>query len=32
MVEIDLDSEDESESTVPVMVHDSKPPFLDVTK
>lgn len=27
--EIDLDFEDESESTVHVMVHDLKPPFLD---
>lgn len=27
--EIDLDFEDESESTVHVMVHDIKPPFLD---
>ena len=26
---IDLDFEDESESTVHVMVHDLKPPFLD---
>lgn len=27
--QIDLDFEDESESTVHVMVHDLKPPFLD---
>src|SRR5882762_820980 len=27
--EVDLDFEDESESTVHVMVHDIKPPFLD---
>jgi pre-mRNA-splicing factor ATP-dependent RNA helicase DHX38/PRP16 len=27
--ELDLDFEDESESTVHVMVHDLKPPFLD---
>ena len=27
--QIDLDFEDESESTVHVMVHDIKPPFLD---